>query len=422
MGGDFNLIRSNKERNQGQGDPRLMDMFNNFIGDLQLREVYISGVKFTWSNKQKNPTVVKLDRILASSNWDTFYQSCFAWSKARVGSDHSPLILDTGEGQNNKTKYFYFQEKWTLADGFDAMVRNKWNDKKLSFPSHSYSLDIWHGCLQSLRKFLRGWNLRNLGEQKVIKSDLAKRVEEIDILAEQRLLTMVEWEERISLENRLDGINRNEDLQWKQKAGKMWILQGDANTHFFHQFVNGRRRKKMIAFLDSDEGEIRGQKDITNHTVGYYKNLFGPNNNCCLHLGENFWPENLKVHEEDKHSLICPFSMEEIRDVVMNLKDNSAPGPNGFSVSFFQNCWDIIKGDMMKMFQDFWDNRLDIKRLNFGVVTLVPKLKEANTIKQYRPICLLNVDYKCFTKVLTNRLVPVAKKVIGKNQTGFIKG
>lgn len=49
-------------------------------------------------------------------------------------------------------------------------------------------------------------------------------------------------------------------------------------------------------------------------------------------------------------------------------------------------------------------------------------MKEANTIKQFRPICLLNVDFKCFTKVLTNRLVPVARKTIGRNQTGFIKG
>jgi hypothetical protein len=77
---------------------------------------------------------------------------------------------------------------------------------------------------------------------------------------------------------------------------------------------------------------------------------------------------------------------------------------------------------MFNMFQDFWEGHLDIKRLNFGVITLVPKLVEANTIKQYRPICLLNVDYKIFTKVLTNRLVPVAKKIIRKNQTGFIHG
>lgn len=32
MGGDFNLIRNNRERNHGQGDPRLMEMFNSFIG------------------------------------------------------------------------------------------------------------------------------------------------------------------------------------------------------------------------------------------------------------------------------------------------------------------------------------------------------------------------------------------------------
>lgn len=134
-----------------------------------------------------------------------------------------------------------------------------------------------------------------------------------------------------------------------------------------------------------------------------------------MQLGVDFWPEDTKVDEEDKNNLIQPFSMEEIKGVVMNMKENSAPGPNGFSVSFFKKFWDIIKGDMASMFQDFWDEHLDIKRLNQGVITLVPKVKEANTIKHYRPICLLNVDYKCFTKVLTNRLVPVAKKIISKS-------
>lgn len=108
--------------------------------------------------------------------------------------------------------------------------------------------------------------------------------------------------------------------------------------------------------------------------------------------------------------------------MIMGMKINSAPGPNGFGVVFFQKFWDLIKDDMGKMFRDFEKGQLDIKRLNYGVITLVPKLKEDNNIKQYRPICILNVDYKCFTKVLTNRLVPIANKVIGRNQTGFIKG
>ena len=53
LGGDFNLIRNDKERNVGQGDQRLMALFNDFIGRFQLREIFVSGVKFTWSNKQK---------------------------------------------------------------------------------------------------------------------------------------------------------------------------------------------------------------------------------------------------------------------------------------------------------------------------------------------------------------------------------
>lgn len=120
-------------------------------------------------------------------------------------------------------------------------------------------------------------------------------------------------------------------------------------------------------------------------------------------------PEAYKVPTNYSESLVRPFDEEEIKNVVMNLKDNSALGPNGFNSGFFKTCWEIYRAYLYRMFQDFHKGELDIKRLNFGVITLVPKLKEANTIKQYRPICLLNVDYKCFTKVLTNRLVRVIR-------------
>jgi hypothetical protein len=56
------------------------------------------------------------------------------------------------------------------------------------------------------------------------------------------------------------------------------------------------------------------------------------------------------------------------------------------------------------------------------MISLIPKIKDANNIKQYRPICLLNVDYKWFTKVLTMRLTPYADKLISKTQTTFIPG
>jgi 23S rRNA U2552 (ribose-2'-O)-methylase RlmE/FtsJ len=59
--------------------------------------------------------------------------------------------------------------------------------------------------------------------------------------------------------------------------------------------------------------------------------------------------------------------------------------------------------------------------LNYGVITLVPKIVEASINKQFRTICLLNVDFKMFTKVLANRLSHVAKEAMGENQSGFVK-
>ena len=45
-------------------------MFNTIIESLDLREIELSGRKFTWANAMPNPTFEKLDRILASVEWE----------------------------------------------------------------------------------------------------------------------------------------------------------------------------------------------------------------------------------------------------------------------------------------------------------------------------------------------------------------
>ena len=121
MVGDFNLIRNNKERNQGVDDQRLKDLFNGFIGQFYLREIFVSGTRFTWSNKQQNPTLVKLNRILASTSWEMFYPTCFAWAKTRIGSDHCPLILNTGEQGASRPRYFSLKN-----NGYKEMASPIW--------------------------------------------------------------------------------------------------------------------------------------------------------------------------------------------------------------------------------------------------------------------------------------------------------
>lgn len=76
----------------------------------------------------------------------------------------------------------------------------------------------------------------------------------------------------------------------------------------------------------------------------------------------------------------------------------------------------------MEMFAKLHRGHLNLSRLNYGLISLIPKTKEANNIKQYRPICLIGVDYKLFTKVMANRPTKVADSVISRNQTAFMPG
>jgi hypothetical protein len=77
---------------------------------------------------------------------------------------------------------------------------------------------------------------------------------------------------------------------------------------------------------------------------------------------------------------------------------------------------------MMDHFYDFYRGKLDVKRINYGIITLLPKVKNAEKIQQFRQICLLNCLYKWITKCLTIRLESVAGRIIHKSQTAFLKG
>jgi hypothetical protein len=74
----------------------------------------------------------------------------------------------------------------------------------------------------------------------------------------------------------------------------------------------------------------------------------------------------------------------------------------------------------MSLFYEFHARRLPIHSLNFGVISLLPKIAEVTRIQQYRPIYLLNVSFKIFMKVLNNRILKVTDKLIGPSQTTFI--
>jgi hypothetical protein len=137
-----------------------------------------------------------------------------------------------------------------------------------------------------------------------------------------------------------------------------------------------------------------------------------------IKLQRDIWENEGIMSEWEEGS----FSEKENTEALGEMKPNIARETDGFTLRFYKTFWEEIKEVVVEMFNKFHRGKLNLRRLNFGLISLISKLKEADNIKQYRSMCLLGVDYKWFTKLLTKRLSRVAETVISKNQTAFIEG
>jgi hypothetical protein len=144
--------------------------------------------------------------------------------------------------------------------------------------------------------------------------------------------------------------------------------------------------------------------------------------NRGVRLDENVWSIDEKLNDSDRENLGRRFTMEEVKNVVDQMEKNKAAGPDGIPIKFYQACCELVKFDIMVVFDDLYEHKIDLARINYGIIILIPKGNDANRIQKFRPIYLLQVLFKIFTKTLTVRAAPVMEKLLAQCQTAFIKG
>ena len=76
----------------------------------------------------------------------------------------------------------------------------------------------------------------------------------------------------------------------------------------------------------------------------------------------------------------------------------------------------------MGLVRDFKNGTLDVQRLNYSIVTLIPKEPDAKNMRKFRPIFLSNCSVKIFSKAMTNRVGPVGHRLLSPCQSAFVRG
>ena len=126
--------------------------------------------------------------------------------------------------------------------------------------------------------------------------------------------------------------------------------------------------------------------------------LFSAAPRSGLSLAPDCWSGPQLVSETENAALTAPFSEQEVWDAIKGMNPSSAPGPDGLPVKFFQTFWNVIKPEIMAIFDEFYVGSIDLGRLNYGIISLIPKVPGASDIRQFRPIAVINVIFRILSK------------------------
>jgi hypothetical protein len=131
-----------------------------------------------------------------------------------------------------------------------------------------------------------------------------------------------------------------------------------------------------------------------------------------------------KLDNNEKETLGEDINLDEISKVIKILRPNKSPGEDGIISEFYQLFWQDIKNEFLGVVEQIFKFEYTLSASQYkGVLTLLHKGGEReDTKKNWRPLTLLNCDYKIISKLLAERLKNVLTKLIHSDPKGFIKG
>lgn len=183
-GQDFILLVNPEDKSNDAINRCMMVRFRSRLNRLELKEVYLNGCRYMWSNERAIPTLEKIDHIFSMVDWEGIYPSYFISALGTVVSDHCPLLLDL-DSVLGVGRRFQFEAFWTKADGFMDVVVEAW----ASVPTVGNPFQVLDNKLRATVRALTIWNDCWIGNVKLQIAISLEIIHMIDVAAESRPLS-----------------------------------------------------------------------------------------------------------------------------------------------------------------------------------------------------------------------------------------
>ena len=209
----------------------------------------------------------------------------------------------------------------------------------------------------------------------------------------------------------------------KIRSRAKWLEEGERPTRYFFKLEQTRIRKSRIhAIYDTNGVEVSSQAEIAKAHVDFYTSLFSEEPIDFDKQSDLL--SSLTNSLSADQSMLCEgqISLEEITNAVKGLSSGKAPGPDGLSAEFYVKFWDLLGPYLVRVFNSCFINSEMCDSMKMSHTRVVFKKGDAKNLKNWRPISLLNVDYKICSKALSLRLAKVLEFIVSPDQTCSVPG
>ena len=460
--GDFNFVEEAIDRQpQHPDDNRITNAFRKIKQKLKLIDGWRMHnpheIKHTFM-QESSKSLSRIDRIYMTKE---VYRYSYAWDVESSGSisDHDIATVEILK----KHLPYIGKGVWKLADKIleyqpfrkqvKKLLKNAENEiRKYVRDEHitpdlnekrkkSNPQKIWLETKTKIRDIAKdeakNKKIRLREEMEFLESNIEEQIEKLNdtMLGEnERKLIHDELIKNKIKRNKMED-ERISKLQLKTRA--RYELEGEKNTKYWFSLKKEKMERQTIYGLqDKNRRIITETKEMIKIASEYHQDLqkrpiHNEEREEAIQEMENLVDKKLT---QDQIDMFEEFTSEDdIEDALRNTKNGKSPGTDGLTYEFYKS-WprpqndeeakenpDIIK-ILAMVIRDVEKHGVHDKAFIRGVMSLMYKKKDKTRIENYRPLTLINTDYKIQTKTIAKKLGKVVKDLIHENQAGFIPG
>ena len=426
LGGDFNCILNPtqdkltkpRQRNKAQ-DVIILErlIFNNNLIDTwcHFNHTTTEATYGRGGNK-----ISRLDRIYISENLTRLLDS--AEIIRHTASDHNPFRIKLRSPNNTliAKSIWRLNSKLLLHEKYKKIISDIINNYLLQI---NPQIDIvsWYKKLKIC--LIRNSKRYGIGHKYNISAAIESKRTQIKELE----LSIPESDSITTINTRLTKLYWELDQLLVENQSKSSLRckttisdTTDAMTKSFFKSIKTKNSKEFITTINSTNGTVRTQQEISEAICSYYENLYSDrqiSQEKTLILLDTI--KNL-VPTSDFMSMNKPITSQEVTKAIQNIATEKAPGPDGLNSEFYKQFASLLSTPLSKLYQECINTGQIPEFISLSKVQLLFKKGDRQEIGNWRPISLLNVDYKIFAKIITERMKSCLPKILHPDQKGFV--